>query len=232
MKKLIMLCVGSCSLMACATFQQEKNWAGQNFDNFIIRYGVPTSQHTLQNGNIAYSFVKQCPYVQTQEEVVVVVNQNNIIDGVSRVGSCPSAYDTKKYNEYVDPQVNYLREQEMKKDREQRERIQNQIYKVKNELFELEHSHEYYSVSQTIEQRVKYYEDFYKEYPNTLELDKLLGNETDVYKKAKEAFEKDQPKRKELESRRQQLRNQLEQLQSQLPPEEVDPMEKLLDKWF
>ena len=101
MKKHLFLFVSIFGLAACATVQQQVDWTGQNFDDFIVKYGVPTSQHTLQNGNIAYSFVKPCAMVQAQQEMLVVVDRNNTISSVSRVSSCPSASDVKQYNEYV-----------------------------------------------------------------------------------------------------------------------------------
>lgn len=236
MKKHIFTLFSIFGLCACATMQQQKiDWSNQNFDNFIVKYGTPTSKHTLQSGDIAYSFIKPCSFTQAQEEVVVVVNPENKINSVSRVSSCPSLSQEKQHNDYVDPQTNFLREQAAKEEKEKQElrkKIQDRIYELQHELFELEHSSEYWRTSRSLEERVKYYEDFYKDYPNILELDKMLGNETNTYKKAKEEFDKDQPAFKELENRRNHLKEQIANLELQMPPEQKDGWEILFEKLF
>lgn len=105
MKKIIFLFLGIISLTACATFQQQAfDWRGQNFDDLVVKYGVPTSQYTLQNESVAYSFVKPCQYTQGQEEVVVVVNTDNTIYDISNVSRCSSPTTEIYYTEYVSPQ--------------------------------------------------------------------------------------------------------------------------------
>lgn len=96
-------------LSACATFGTYEP-ISYNFDDFVIQYGVPTSQYTLQNGDIAYSFVKQCAYTQAQEEVVVVVGGDNVVNKVSHITRCPSPSEEKRHNQYVAPQTNYVKE--------------------------------------------------------------------------------------------------------------------------
>lgn len=109
MKKIIFLFLGIISLTACATFQQQAfNWRGQNFDDLVVKYGVPTSQYTLQNESVAYSFVKPCQYTQGQEEVVVVVNTDNTIYDISNVSRCSSPTTEIYYTEYVSPQPIYV----------------------------------------------------------------------------------------------------------------------------
>lgn len=109
MKKHIFLFLGIISLTACATFQQQAfDWRGQNFDDLVVKYGVPTSQYTLQNESVAYSFVKPCQYTQGQEEVVVVVNTDNTIYDISNVSRCSSPTTEIYYTEYVSPQPIYV----------------------------------------------------------------------------------------------------------------------------
>ena len=102
MKKLSFLFLGIISLTACATFQQQAfDWRGQNFDNLVVKYGVPTSQYTLQDESVAYSFIKPCQYTQGQEEVVVVVNTDNTIYDISNVSRCPAPPQEIHYDYYV-----------------------------------------------------------------------------------------------------------------------------------
>ena len=110
MKKHIFLFLGIISLTACATFEQQAfNWRGQNFDELVVKYGVPTSQYTLQNEDIAYSFVKPCQYTQGQEEVVVVVNTDNTIYDISNVSRCSSPSTEIYYTQYVSTQPIYVK---------------------------------------------------------------------------------------------------------------------------
>lgn len=110
MKKHIFLFLGIISLTACATFEQQAfNWRGQNFDNLVVKYGVPTSQYTLQDESVAYSFVKPCQYTQGQEEVVVVVNTDNTIYDISNVSRCSSPSTEIYYTEYVTTQPVYVK---------------------------------------------------------------------------------------------------------------------------
>ena len=96
--------------MACGTFEQQAfNWRGQNFDNLVVKYGVPTSQYTLQDESVAYSFVKPCQYTQGQEEVVVVVNTDNTIYDISNVSRCSSPSTEIYYTEYVTTQPVYVK---------------------------------------------------------------------------------------------------------------------------
>ena len=180
MKKYIFLFLGITILTACTSFQQQKfDWRGQNFDDFITQYGVPTSQHTLQNGNIAYSFIKPCQYTQGQEEAMVAVDSNNIITSVSKISSCPSAQQDKQYKEYVDPQVNYLKEKNAKREQEILEQTQDRIYKVEHELFELNYDHSYELAVNSAENNLKategnyaqwkkHYEEKHKKYTDIL----------------------------------------------------------------
>ena len=174
MKKSIFLILGICGLTACAGFQtqrpQQSDWSGQNFDHFVVTYGIPTSQHTLQNGNIAYSFVKQCPYTNGQDEIVVVVNQENIINGVSRVGSCPSATQEKQHNEYVDPQTNFLKEQAAKQEKENQERRKQMLKRInslKSELFNLDYDSSYELAVSGTEHKLKLKQDSYLQWEAT-----------------------------------------------------------------
>lgn len=106
MKKIIFLFLGIISLTACATFQQQAfNWRGQNFDDLVVKYGVPTSQYTLQNESVAYSFIKPCQYTQGQEEVVVVVNTDNTIYDISNVSRCSTPSTEIYYTEYVNQPI-------------------------------------------------------------------------------------------------------------------------------
>ena len=106
MKKHILLFLGIISLTACATFQQQAfDWRGQNFDDLVVKYGVPTSNYTLQNESVAYSFIKPCQYTQGQEEVVVVVNTDNTIYDISNVSRCSSPTTEIYYTEYVNQPI-------------------------------------------------------------------------------------------------------------------------------
>ena len=109
MKKLSFLFLGIISLTACATFEQQAfNWRGQNFDNLVVKYGVPTSQYTLQDESVAYSFIKPCQYTQGQEEVVVVVNTDNTIYDISNVSRCSTPSTEIYYTEYITTQPIYV----------------------------------------------------------------------------------------------------------------------------
>ena len=91
MKKNIFLLLSITSLTACATFQQQQafDWRGQNFDNYVLTYGVPTSQYTLQNGDNVYSFKTNCPDTNAQEELLITINTDNVIENVSLTAACP-----------------------------------------------------------------------------------------------------------------------------------------------
>lgn len=103
MKKVLLLLPYAFTLCACATLGGVGT-VGSNFDDYILRYGVPTSQYTLQNGDTAYSFIKQCPYAQAQEEKVVVVGPDNTISSVSYVTHCPSVPNEEPRDSYQAPQ--------------------------------------------------------------------------------------------------------------------------------
>ena len=96
---MILLLVSSCSFVACATWQQQQvDWTGQNFDDYILSQGMPTSQHTSTNGNTIYSFKKTCEYDRTKEgETLIVVGQDNIIQNISTLTQCPSYYESPEY---------------------------------------------------------------------------------------------------------------------------------------
>ena len=91
MKKNIFLLLSIPCFTACATFQQQQafDWRGQNFDNYVLTYGVPTSQYTLQNGDNVYSFKTNCPDTNAQEELLITINTDNVIENVSLTAACP-----------------------------------------------------------------------------------------------------------------------------------------------
>lgn len=93
MKKNIFLLLCVTTLSACATFQQQAfDWRGQNFDSYVLNYGVPSSQYTLQDGNNVYSFKTNCPDTNAQEEVLIIINSDNVIQEISRTAACPRVY--------------------------------------------------------------------------------------------------------------------------------------------
>ena len=93
MKKNIFLLLCVTTLSACATFQQQAfDWRGQNFDSYVLNYGVPSSQYTLQDGNNVYSFKTNCPDTNAQEEVLIIINSDNVIEEISRTAACPRVY--------------------------------------------------------------------------------------------------------------------------------------------
>ncbi len=96
MKKIILTLWVCVLLSACATMKSE-NWVGQNFDSFVIKYGVPSAQYTMQNGSTSYSFKKPCAATQAQEEVTVIVGKDNIVQSTVVQSRCPSAYEVKQY---------------------------------------------------------------------------------------------------------------------------------------
>lgn len=97
MKKIFILLPMSCLMAACASWQ-PMDWNGQNFDNYILSKGVPTSQYTSPSGNIIYSFKTICEYDLTKtEETLVTVDQNNLIQNISTPTQCPSYYDSPEY---------------------------------------------------------------------------------------------------------------------------------------
>jgi len=57
--KIIWLLVLSFACAACVSTQSVVNrfgqkWVGQNFDDFVLRYGMPYRKFELNNGSIAY----------------------------------------------------------------------------------------------------------------------------------------------------------------------------------
>ena len=92
MRKSLFLTVVVFIVSGCASFWNS--WVataeGTDFDQYVARYGVPTSQYQMQTGEMAYSFRKQCSYVHGYEETLVVVYPNNIIKSISRTQYCPS----------------------------------------------------------------------------------------------------------------------------------------------
>ena len=262
MKKYIFLFLGITILTACTSFQQQKfDWRGQNFDDFITQYGVPTSQHTLQNGNIAYSFIKPCQYTQGQEEAMVAVDSNNIITSVSKISSCPSAQQDKQYKEYVDPQVNYLKEKNAKREQEILEQTQDRIYKVEHELFELNYDHSYELAVNSAENNLKATEGNYAQWKKHYE--EKHKKDTDILKShgikqdstitnminrdnedleqhrlqvenAKKELEQAKENLKDWENRRSKLKMELEELNKTKDKyaQPEDPLEKLIEKIF
>ncbi len=107
MKKTIFLLLSISTLTACATFQPQPafDWRGQNFDSYILKYGVPTSQYTLQNGNNVYSFKTNCPDTNAQEELLIIITPDNVIQEISRTSSCPTPPPEPIYYEtgYIAP---------------------------------------------------------------------------------------------------------------------------------
>lgn len=92
MKKNIFLLLSITSLTACATFQQQPafDWHGQNFDSYVLQYGVPSSRYTLQDGNNVFSFKRNCPQTNTQEEILFTVNTENTIQEIYLTSTCPT----------------------------------------------------------------------------------------------------------------------------------------------
>jgi|GEM_PF-3082075 Predicted membrane protein len=91
MKKNIFLFITIPCLTACATFQQQAfDWRGQNFDSYVLNYGVPSSQYTLQDGNNVYSFKTNCADTNAQEEILIIINSDNVIQEISRTAACPA----------------------------------------------------------------------------------------------------------------------------------------------
>ena len=131
MKKHIFLFLGIISLTACATFQQQAfDWRGQNFDNYILSRGLPTSKYSLQNGNMVYSFKKACQYDSMQtEEILVTVGEDNLITNISTPTRCLSYYDSPQYQldqiAYELQQEQNRRELELRqKEQERKEEIE------------------------------------------------------------------------------------------------------------
>ncbi len=141
MKKLFLLVLSACSLMACAALQPQPafDWRGQDFDEYVLKYGVPTAQVMLQSGNIAYSYITQCSYSPEIEETTVMVNPENIITGVSKKGSCPSATQVRQEHEHFDifEQINYDRKEREKQ--KQRDRIAEELLNMGTELKQQAH---------------------------------------------------------------------------------------------
>ena len=98
MKKHILLFVSIFGLTACATWQQSVDWHGQDFDKYVSSHGVPTLQYTSPNGNIIYSFLKNCEHDFTKkEETLVTVGADNLIQSISTPSRCPNYYETPQY---------------------------------------------------------------------------------------------------------------------------------------
>ncbi len=60
-----------------------------NFDDYVVKHGVPTSSYTQANGITNYSFVKNCAHSHRQEEILVQVNENNRIIMEKTIRACP-----------------------------------------------------------------------------------------------------------------------------------------------
>ncbi|MBP5403971.1 MAG: hypothetical protein J6Y17_02650 [Elusimicrobiaceae bacterium] len=99
MKKYFMLIVFFCfGLTACSSFWNAflETDEGKDFDSYIAKNGVPYSSYQMQNGEIAYSFRKNCSYTRGFEEYMVIVYPNNIIKSISKTQYCPSAPNPPK----------------------------------------------------------------------------------------------------------------------------------------
>lgn len=203
MKNHLLLFISVFGLAACATMQPQPqfDWTGQNFDNYILKYGVPTTQVALQSGNTAYSFIKQCSYSPGIEETTVMVNPENMIIGITQNNRCPSAYEVQQEQQQND----YIREQQEKAQR----RSHNK--KIDKEL-------------SSINSQLSYYQTMIKGHESSLSLAKtelgLVSKHSDSWikanmlspheyeekiKKLQEELNQFNQKEKELEKRKSQL---------------------------
>ncbi len=123
MKKHIFLFLGFIGFTACATI----NWQGQNFDNYVAQYGVPTSFYKMQNGNTSYSYKRNCPDTTAQQELLIIVNSDNIIQQITATASCPNQYNNLSYN---DPNYQYQQTIEQK-EKQRKKRIEDIGYALK-----------------------------------------------------------------------------------------------------
>jgi len=127
MKKFIILPL-MVFITACAT-TPFNNWIGKDFDQFVIKYGTPVSQFKMQNGDMAYSFKRPCPYTPGQEEILVVVSGENIIKGATLQTRCPSSSEHQSYNTYTAPSAqNIQAETQAERQRKDAEARYNQLY--------------------------------------------------------------------------------------------------------
>jgi len=98
MKRTIIFLLTCSFLTACASLGTSTSLVGQSFDSYIIQKGVPSSQYTLQNGNIAYSYKTVCEYDSSKVgETLVVVGTDNLIQSISTPTRCPYYYETDEY---------------------------------------------------------------------------------------------------------------------------------------
>ena len=92
MKKYFLTVLMMMGLAGCASFWNAffETDEGKDFDSYVTKNGVPSSSYQMQNGEMAYSFKKQCSYVHGYEETLVIVYPNNIIKKISHTQYCPS----------------------------------------------------------------------------------------------------------------------------------------------
>lgn len=97
MKNILSFLSLSLLLTGCATLGGT-SYAGQDFDSYVVSHGIPTSQYTLQDGSIAYSFHETCEYDFSRTgETLVIVGTDNLIQSVSTPTRCPYYYETDEY---------------------------------------------------------------------------------------------------------------------------------------
>ena len=166
MKKSIIVFLSFCGLTACATFpsQSSVDWRGENFDNYVLKYGVPAAQVALQSGNIAYSYTSPCPDSPNMQETIVMVNQDNTITNITPKSSCPSVYQVQQ-----EPQVDFFTKQEQKL--EQKKHNKN----IDKEL-------------SSVNSQISYYQTMIESHETSLSLAKtelsLVSNYQDTWTKA------------------------------------------------
>jgi len=100
MKNIFLLLLLSCWVTACASSghvapkksaaRKVDEYIGKNFDEYVMKKGVPSSQYTLQNGNTIYSIRESCGccYYVGYKEKNVTVDSQRIIRHISTKDVC------------------------------------------------------------------------------------------------------------------------------------------------
>ena len=100
MKNIFLLLLLSFWVTACASAgygapkksvgSKVDEYVGSNFDEYVMKKGVPSSQYVLQNGNTVYSIKESCGYSNSvgYREKSVTVDSQRIIRHISTKDMC------------------------------------------------------------------------------------------------------------------------------------------------
>ena len=92
MKKMILLFLGACSLMACASTNLGDTRGYVYFSSFVRDCGEPVSSDKLDTGETLHTFFKQCQSSSVIQKMEVIESKG-IIHKVQITNECPQIFD-------------------------------------------------------------------------------------------------------------------------------------------